>query len=413
MWSNRPSMKNIKRSKRRQASKINSEVTKEQLEWQDTYALINNLDGLHNKRSVSVMKKNGIFKITELQRVSMALLMNDQEKKNKNLGQGIQRQTFCDYIYNPRHLVYNELCMIIQVKYFRLLKQKEEKRSNRDNFNLQSVVIEITKDEYDLRRTPWDKRYPYTPNEVCSAHEIVFSPMGENSSRPSIWFDITPTSITSCSHQQVKKIKRSRQRLIQQAKSKQPNSSRDKTFSLYPGSDFSYHLDDYISLGQQTSCHTFESHPQQPFFYTKQNPCDETSTQLIRDIMIHHIQTLISRQMRGKQLEIISSKLSAQANILKKRFLNLKSHYLDWKLPKNRGRDMPVDDNTPVPRCIDIYLPQEKSSHSGIKVWKSFVKNFETKTEHSVESCSKSRKEVVHSRLKVFCDLSEGRPIKE
>ena len=413
MWTNRPSMKNIKRRKRRQADKIISEETKEQLEWQDTYALINNLDVLHNKRIVNVMKKNSIFKITELQRLVMAFLMNDNLKKNKNVGQGCQKQTFCDYIYNPRHLVYNELCMIIQVKYFRLLKQKEEKLSSSDNFSLQSVVIEITKDEYDLRRTPWDKRYPYTPNEVCSAHEIVFSPMGEFSSRPSIWFDIMPTSITSCSYPQVKKIKRSRQRLIQQAKSKQPNASRDKIFSLYPGSDLAHNLDDSISLDHQTSYHNFESHPHQPFFHTKQNPCDETSTQLIRDIMMHHIQTLISRKLTGKQVEIISNKLSAQANILKNRFLNLKSHFLDWKLPKNRGRELPVDINTPVPRCIDVYRPPEKQCHSGIQVWKSFVKNFETKTGGSVESCEKSQNGVINSRLKVFRDLAEGRSINE
>lgn len=95
LWDNRPSLKNASFAVK------NDEMS---TEWKDVYALVCNLanlkEGLETKSSF-VYK----MKLSELHRLSIALYMNGDCSHARG------------YTYKPRHLIYNELCMV--VSYFR------------------------------------------------------------------------------------------------------------------------------------------------------------------------------------------------------------------------------------------------------------------------------------------------------
>jgi len=81
-----------------------------------------------------------------------------------------------------------------------------------------SFAVEISKDEYDATRTPWNRRCQYNPREVVVVREIAFGPKGDSNANVALWFDISSSDVATCTHQQVKRHKRSRQRSMQQNK---------------------------------------------------------------------------------------------------------------------------------------------------------------------------------------------------
>lgn len=99
--------------------------------------------------NVSAGKK----KLTEEQRLSIALLMSGGKDTN-----GMSDQE--DFIYSPSHLVYDELCMILQTRYFRLVSAddapKPESDASSDTLGIGGLnsVREISIGEYNASRTP-------------------------------------------------------------------------------------------------------------------------------------------------------------------------------------------------------------------------------------------------------------------
>lgn len=92
LWDNRPSLKNTSFAVK------NDDIS---TEWKDVYALVCNLPTLKD----DVLSKSSFFvhklKISELHRLSIALYMNNDCSHARG------------YIYKPRHLIYNELCMVV------------------------------------------------------------------------------------------------------------------------------------------------------------------------------------------------------------------------------------------------------------------------------------------------------------
>ena len=93
--------------------------------------------------------RSTVKKITEENRISMALIMSyggadglSPVSKESTIGSNSPRHD--DYVYDPSHLVYNELCMILQTRYFRM----NAKESNGSDL---TSVREISIDEYNAR----------------------------------------------------------------------------------------------------------------------------------------------------------------------------------------------------------------------------------------------------------------------
>ena len=128
IWNSRPSLKNepkkkaktvVKRSKDAMIKDCNGK------EWDETYAIVCNMDTMNlsplnssntRKKMKPQILNNGITihkvkEISELIRISNALLMsytiqNDSSKQFSHR----------DNIYNPTHLIYNKLRMVIQTR---------------------------------------------------------------------------------------------------------------------------------------------------------------------------------------------------------------------------------------------------------------------------------------------------------
>lgn len=78
------------------------------------------------------------------------------------------------------------------------------------NATKDSIVQEISFQDYTSRSTPWSTRgIPYTPSEVVSVHEIAFAPKGDHGSNVSMWFDETPVSLEQS---QIKRSRRMKQK---------------------------------------------------------------------------------------------------------------------------------------------------------------------------------------------------------
>lgn len=284
--------------------------------------------------------------MTEEQRLSIALLMSCGDKLPRH----------DDYIYVPSHLIFGELCMILQTRYFRLLSSDEIFRLECDapNEGLRTSlnsIREISIDEYNASRTPWDKRYPYSPQSVMVARKIAFGSVGEANANVSLWFDIPASQIASCTPQMVKRLKRVRSK----AQMLNRNKRKDPSPPAFPPLPFHGTLVD--PLVTNPVAESFHSVTYQPFFFTLVTNNDPAATNLVRDILLHRIITLRCNEP--------ALALSNEDRILQDRYFALKRSMEKWRWPPCVGRGR-VDVNTKVPECIAKYcLPPIGSSKLG------------------------------------------------
>ncbi len=98
LWEYRPSLK--KKDAIQTTANIDSKSELKNTEWRDTYSLVCNLANLNPTK---IMKPNAFskFKISELQRLCIAVQMT-----------GVNKPT-SSFLYKPKHLAYNELCMVV------------------------------------------------------------------------------------------------------------------------------------------------------------------------------------------------------------------------------------------------------------------------------------------------------------
>ena len=73
------------------------------VEWRDTYSLVCNMANLYTcKKSSKTGAVTRSKKISELEKLSIAIQMSYGSKS-----------IHTDYVYKPRHMVYDELCMVV------------------------------------------------------------------------------------------------------------------------------------------------------------------------------------------------------------------------------------------------------------------------------------------------------------
>ena len=254
-----------------------------------------------------------------------------------------------------------------------------------NSLQIDSIVREITSQEYEGRTSAWNKKYPYTPNNVVSVKELTFGCLGEPSSKVSLWFDLPDPILLS--NQEIKRFKRNRQRKLQESDGKNHSAKS----SLFPGGK-------YVSENYNKS---FESHPHKPFFHMRPVENDITTLNLIKDILTHRILVLLRRKFHksksytGRQC----SNLDIEAE-LESRFQRIKKDMLYWQWPVSKGRET-INANTSVPSCGAKYHPSKYTNAS--RMWEGFLQSIDS-------SNSDEKPEKRH--LAVFSSLSHGVSLK-
>lgn len=300
--------------------------------WKHFYAFVCNLDeSISSPATVdhhrpAIAKKSGAINseahspnesLLEYHRIAIVLKMRE-----KNCGQ-------C-YAYLPSHLFCGELCMVLQMRKFRLQNRGDSNADPEEvSENINDGSIESTAPQLDSR-------------DVIVVHEIAFGPVGDPSVRQlSVWFNIPPTDIVPCTPQQAKRHKRSRHRL---KKNRSRDTSKPSTISLPSSSPLSQEAPKFID-----SCHP-------PPFYTYY-PVDNTTFELVTGILKHRACVLrvlsLTRDITEIPLHMIHS-LSSDEQILRTSFESLRRHWMTWAWPVNLGRGQ-VSNDTDVPPVNGAY----------------------------------------------------------
>ena len=125
IWNSRPSLKNEPKKKAKTVVKRSKDAMIKDCngtEWDETYAIVCNMDTMNlspldssntRKKMKPQILNNGITihkvkEISELIRISIALLMSYSTQDDSS-----KQFSHRDYIYNPTHLIYNKLCMVV------------------------------------------------------------------------------------------------------------------------------------------------------------------------------------------------------------------------------------------------------------------------------------------------------------
>ena len=263
---------------------------------------------------------------------------------------------------------------------------------------IHTIIREINADEYEGSKSFWNKKFPYTPEEVVVVQELAFGCAGEAASRLSLWFDLC--GLTQLSAQEIKRFKRTKQR------NKASTSNQLRKVTPYPGSNGimpNLRESSSSSNGRTKAPSSFDTHPHKPFFRMQPASNDPSSFSLIHQMLIHRISVLIQREFRafrGTESEVRHF-VTSQDSKLRETFEQLSVVSKTWKWPITKGREQ-VTAETPVPKCSSKYTPTSTATISNI--WDGFISAgiYETGT---------SEKQPSRSRLGVLHALSETRSI--
>ena len=257
-----------------------------------------------------------------------------------------------------------------------MIKNKENKLSRSLNAIENIAVKEISEKEYNARNSPWKLPYPYTPQDIIIVRELAFGPIGDSSSKVSLWFDILPSDVESCTTFQIKRYKRLRHRCIQQKKLLNHNShDADELFSESPFPESEHDpllmsLHDESELSRPLNDNSFTKHDHQAFFHVQPISDDNIVYDLIRSMLLHRVNVIISRELTGESFAKACDLFSFQEMQLQKSFETVKRHLTIWKWPISVGREITTPE-TPVPRCSTSYCVSDHSPNA-YSMWKSF-----------------------------------------
>lgn len=265
---------------------------------------------------------------------------------------------------------------------------------------IDTIIREISADEYEASKSFWNKKFPYAPEEVVVVQELAFGCAGEAASRLSLWFDLC--GLTRLTTQEIKRFKRTKQR------NKASTSSQLRKVTPYPGSNgmvSSLREISSSSHGRTKNPPSFDTHPHKPFFQMQPASNDPSSFNLIHQMLHHRISVLIQREFRafsGTESEVRDF-ITSQDSKLRETFEQIRAVSKRWKWPEIMGREQ-VTAETPVPKCSSKYTPRSTAAVSNI--WDGFVSAGIYETGRSKEQSSRSR-------LGVFHGLSESRSISK
>ena len=371
----------------------------------------------HSKKTSRIRRKRGSnssnrkHQIREVHKASIALQMHG----------GTHRWM---YKYRPSHTIFNEMCMILDKRAFRL-----------DEMSGRAIPISLSK-------------YRSSNPNHCIVREIAFGPDGDPSVRPvrqtlnifrscqsrspfsnplftnsslllfqqvSLWFNIPGEKVSQCTLHKQKLFRWHKHNKSLQPKHTSNNSDGFKIVATSPFESY----DSFVMI----------------------RPIDREAFFLVKDILEHRYANLkaeiipsIHERSRALQ-EVEKEKI-----LLEERFSNLKHHWATWTYPSAAGRPK-IDDETPVPPADATYEPGENNPtkycfRESRKVWTSFLSTLQTfkiddddVQDGSTESSSAASylmgdfspnakqetrsKDSNKKRLSVFVELGQGKAINQ
>jgi hypothetical protein len=226
---------------------------------------------------------------------------------------------------------------------------------------IETVICEITLEEYQARQSPWNKQFPYCPNDIVLVKELAFGCFGETSSKVSLWFDLPAPDVLS--NQEIKRHKRTRQRQLIDKQVCAP--------SIFPGTG---------SLGAKGI--SFETHGFKPFFHARPINNEKIGFGLIRSILNHRINSLIQR----KCVTIFDPKCASNSILNEEKNLQIQFQGLvkdmdKWKWSASTGREH-VWTETRILPCNTMYKPSKKGSVTCC-LWEGLLKSLSPKEQNN------------------------------
>jgi len=257
--------------------------------WKEFYSFCCNMGGGQSFSQSVQPSSDRPSQISEMHRLAMALIMRKSRAAQA-------------YTFSPTHSFCGELCMILQVKHFRLDTTILGEAKRR--------IVEMTEKEISNSSSS---------SNTITAHAISFGPVGDTSCRPTaIWFNIDPQDLTPCTRQQTRKHKRSRHRL---------RCKRADEFKMAPSS------------------------PVPPFNCNQ--PIDDAAFALITEILTHRYRMLVLNSSASPN-EKQRRSLALKEEQLQRNFESQRRFWMTWYWPKKLGSN-DINDETDVPDVHGAY----------------------------------------------------------
>lgn len=248
------------------------------------------------------------------------------------------------YKFRPQHLIYDEMCMVLQHRAFRI--EPAGVGGNGDDTDAYDVVVEVPLPEASAGQPRG--RHPDRTG-IVEVRELAFGPDSDASVRGvALYFHIDPSKVSECTAAQAKRYrwKRPPTPTSTAGPNGSPNGppSGDRPAAERSGATASSafdHLDSFEMI----------------------RPHDHAAYELATDILRHRLAVLraegiASMRERFERLQV----LERDKSDLQRRFEGLRRHWTLWGWPINAGRDK-VDKNTPVPRVDGRYeFPRQRSA---------------------------------------------------
>ena len=309
------------------------------------------------------------------------------------------------YKFKPSHIIFNEMCMILQTRAFDIrnkkttntethlksktidLNNQEEEPLQRDNH--EDTVHEISLDSYD----PSDEYHLLVydiafglpgscPKASNIGGQIPANHTSSSNRLRALWFHIDEKDVHECTLQDRLNYRRTAKRL---ERVKQIEEEKYATYSFNLGHVMEDDMEKDESIFFPRSFDVPEQLYQnglieEPIFMNL--PIDVDSFDLVTDVLKHRLSVLKSicdeESDRGEQ-EFVFNYEDEELLHIQTRFQSLKAHLSTicfW--PVNDGREV-VDETTPVPKVDEHYsvpMPGHKEMQkfpSQRKIWKSFA----------------------------------------
>lgn len=330
-------------------------------DWSDLYKLVTNTTSSNKRRRRSSEINNNA--LSEVHKLSIALQMRGGHEFM--------------YKYSPRHIIFSELCMVLQTRAFCL-----EKKTG------QAVPIALSK-------------FKAKNDKHVLVREIAFGPDADPTVRGvSLWFNVPNEKVQDCNPEVAKRF-----RWKKQSKGDDSSNRSSKKSSVFDSRE----------------C----------FFMIR--PTEKCAFDLATAILQHRYDTLKAERLASvKERFLMLDHLKKEEAAMQKTFTNHKRHWIAWTYPVHSGRQH-LDEDAPVPPVDPLYDPitdteavhhrHEHSQQGGRdhapaevvvggatrRIWESFTSTMKILGDETV--VPPPAPSVSHSRLPIFVRLSMGKPI--
>ncbi|KAL7467982.1 hypothetical protein ACHAXS_008202, partial [Conticribra weissflogii] len=339
----RPSVQ-MKRKNRLNGKNKLSAAEEDYIMWMDTYRLVCNTDVRAFPVSANIRNPK---MLTELQRlccvVSMSRQVSQPEDSNHGEAKPMRSSYRNNYIFSPTHSMMNELCMVLQVKYFLLLDVDYAK----GNVGVDDIVREISQAEYEDRTGPWSSTdFPFSPSKVVKVHKLAFAPKGDHFANISFWFD---EKLIPLEQSEIKRIRRAKQKVKTSIRNghSRPHANGILVACTSPA-DFACNWSPAFD-------------PFVPMIPAEDNPFVES---LVDAIMMHRVNDLICKNLPLGLKSQKEKELEKQMDDVMDKFLGYWDFFNHWVWPKRREMESVTALSTAPSKNSICYEPSKTNKRA-------------------------------------------------